>query len=176
MVACLAVLLSIAGCKTGGKLARVDASMILPESAARMQLEEKQVFMMPSEIEAPAPAFPVDYSIKDVDITVCAEFVVSAQGEVAEIRQIDDENECASPDSAFGRAFFSEVRSALSRWSYFAGAVCTFEIDEAECEGKEAILTPSSVRLAYRFHFLATKGKKSVRARMSGERQSSGAK
>lgn len=104
-----------------------------------------------------------------MDVTVCAEFVVSAEGEVSDIRQIFDEEGCEPAGSIPGRAIFPEVRSALSRWSYFAGAICTFEVDEGECEGQGAKMTPFPVRLAYRFRFLVSNGRKSVQAGKSSE-------
>ena len=173
IVACLGVCIALFGCKAGSKLSRVDASMILPASAARMRLEERQIFLMPSEIESPVPAFPSGYSGKDMDATVCAEFVVSAEGEVSDIRQISDEEGCEPDTSIQGRTLFSEVRGALSRWSYFAGAICTFEIDEGECERQGAKMTPSAVRLAYRFRFFVLNGKKSVQTRKSSKPGSS---
>ncbi|MFT4179018.1 MAG: hypothetical protein QM612_06065 [Thermomonas sp.] len=164
IVVCIAILLALSSCKTGSKLARVDASIILPESASRMQLEKTQVFFMPNEIESPAPVFPADYPDNDADVTVCAGFVVSAEGEVVNIHQITDEWGCEPEDSIPGRALYPEVQSALSRWSYFAGTICTFEVDESECDGPDARLTPTAVRLAYRFRFLMSNGKKSVQA------------
>lgn len=167
VVVCLGIFFALVGCKSGSTLARVDASMILPEGAARMKLEEKQVFLMPSEIESPAPAFPAGYSSKDMDVTVCAEFVVSAEGDVSSIRQLSEGEGCEPSNSMMGRAIFPEVQLALSRWSYFAGAICTFEVNKSECDGPDAKLMPTPVRLAYRFRFLISHGKKLVQASVS---------
>ena len=151
----------ISGCATHG---RVDKNMILPDSAPRVVLESHQAFLIPTPIETPLPEFPENTRKNLADTTICASFAVSADGEVSDIQPLDQAEDCVAQDSAEAQLLYPQVRSALARWSFFGGAICSYEKSEAECDQADAKLQPTAVRLAYRFRFAMVNGKRSVQA------------
>lgn len=159
----LAVLVaaSSAGCKSAG---RVDAGMILPPPAERLEVKRNEVFIMATQIERVLPVYPeLPKGMRPKLVEVCAEFVIREDGAVDSIRQIQPGPDCEPLGSATGEQFYPAVERALQQWTFFSAGLCTYAMDASECDSNDAAITPLPVRLAYRFRFEFIKGRGSVR-------------
>lgn len=170
----VALVLLLAGCthaEVRDSRRQVGLEMILPPSAEQVRLKEKEVFLLPSPIEADLPAYP-DATIDAPTVIVCAEIVVSEEGSVASVSQIDNAQSCERTGSDLSAKFMPSVVAALRAWSFAAAAICRYETAETECADNDgaghAPLTPVAVRLAYKIEFVQSNGVKSVRKREIG--------
>lgn len=136
--------------------------MVIPESAAHVELQSKQRFFAPIPIDAPLPDFPVGYLSADKRIVICSELVVSEDGVVTSDAQIDDAPGCEMVTSKESRSLYPLVQHAVHRWQYFGAAICDYELDESECDEPNARLSPVAVKLAYKFTFSTTQNHHSV--------------
>lgn len=150
----------LAGCasRQGG---RVERELVLPPGVARYALETHQRFLMAVPIEDPSPAFPAAAPPDAERGAVCAEFVVDAGGAVGEVA-IEPHDGCEEATPASVAAYGPAVADALTRWRYFAAAVCTFPATVApddECRAAGVRIEPVAVRLRYRFVFEPATGR-----------------
>lgn len=162
--ACLLAAANFSGCSTRHAIQRksVGTEMIIPEGADRAIVEQKQRFFMPSPINSALPEFPESPNGTASNLVICAEVVINTEGSVDSVTQITPEPSCGPPSSVVSNPFFAEVRSTVSRWSFIAAGVCTFVNDEAKCDGRDAVIAPVAVKLAYRFIFTTESGKQVV--------------
>lgn len=161
----LTLIVLAAGCKTTGESftrTGVEKNMILPSSAQRTELETQQKFLMPVPINDSLPAFPLGYSSDNSDVTICADFVVTAEGLVEMVSPVSDHEGCESIESEAFATLFDEVKAALLTWTFFGAAICNFKTDEGECDAPDAQVTPTAVKLAYKFRFNVRSGRQSV--------------
>jgi hypothetical protein len=155
--------LAMCGCATRATT-NVDRRMILPPGAPMLEVEDNQRLLAPAIIDAPSPAYPeIAAAAVPATVVVCIELVVGAEGEVASVRQFAPEPDCQPPVSAASALFFPPVAAAVQRWSFFGAAICTVAVEEAECDGEDAVVQAVPVTLAYRFVF--TRDKDGARVR-----------
>ncbi|TWT19332.1 hypothetical protein FQY83_13330 [Luteimonas marina] len=161
------VIAALAGCASTERA--VGKRMILPPSAARMTLEDRQAFLMAVPIEAPLPTYPQDDARGDGMTEVCVEFIVGEQGAVTEATPAYGVDSCAAqPHPAFVAAAVDAVR----RWTFFGAAVCEFPEGverTADCSGEDVVVRPVAIRLMYAFSFERRGGKARVGARPSDD-------
>jgi hypothetical protein len=148
----------LVACSSGGQKRElstlVDRQLVLPQSADRYENKDKQVFLLPTPIDSPMPIYPVALADRlNQDVVVCAEITISEDGEVSSVHEIQMDAECSSPASDASQALFPLVTEAVRRWTYFAGGSCTYQSNEAECDGADAKIDPLAVKLSYKFKF-----------------------
>lgn len=156
--------LLIAGCVSNTPVESrptVGMSMILPNAAERMNVREKQVFLMPSPIEADLPVYPAA-APPSPTVSICAEIVVNEDGAVESAKQIESSPHCALLTSDASKHFGGAVLDAVRTWTFAAAAICHYERKQEECDGDGAKLQVVPVKLAYRFEFSNNRGAKSV--------------
>lgn len=152
---------TLSGCATQRPTTRsVDTAMILPAGAERTRMKPGEKFLMPVPVESPSPRFPE--AATQPAVHICVEIVVSEEGLVGPVRQIDTSPDCESPGSEASAMFFPPVREAVETWTYFGAALCEYATDESQCDQGFARLTPVAVKLAYRFEFSQAKGTRRV--------------
>ena len=152
---------TLSGCATQRPDTRsVDTAMILPAGAERTRMKPGEKFLMPAPIESASPRFPE--AAKQANVNVCVEVVVSEEGLVGPVRQIDTAPDCEATGSEASAMFFPAVREAVETWTYFGAALCEYTTGESQCEQGTARLTPVPVKLAYRFEFSQAKGTRRV--------------
>lgn len=143
-------LMMLAACASQGYRQHVDRGMILPFSAARLDVQTNQKFIMAVPIKDKMPVFPS--RTKQASATICIEFVVTSDGRVRDAVQIDNAPDCEHI-SELTQPFASEAIRAVSEWTFFGAAICEFVEAESECDTATANLRPVSIKLAYRFSF-----------------------
>lgn len=158
---------AIAGCAT--RSASVDHRMLLPQAGARHELAPTQLFVMPVTLAAPEPAFPV---VADepapVEIVVCAEVWLSADGEVTRVAPFDGAQDCADGTAPRARAYAQSVADALRRWEFTPAMICEFppqaldKRERGDCTGPGVVVRRVPVRLDYAFTFSSTEGRHRV--------------
>jgi hypothetical protein len=139
----------------------VEKGMILPEGAQQTELKANQKFLMAAPIENRMPAFP-KAPVQQAETTICVEFIVSEDGRAGSVHQIDTAPGCEKIENSASRIFFPAVRTAVESWTYFGSALCDYEVSEGECEQGTAKLTPLAIKLAYKFSFTQSNGKRGV--------------
>lgn len=149
-------LLLATGCAS--QVGRVDREMVLPPAAERHALEDRQRFLMAVPVSDPMPVFPEDLRLR-TQAVVCASFVVDADGNTNDISTAEAGPGCvgsAGIDAAQHARLREAVEHALSQWTWFGAAVCTFP-DEVEpddaCRNEGVAVRPVPLRLDYRFVF-----------------------
>lgn len=131
--------------------------MILPLGAKVAQERRGEKILAPGIIEAPLPSFPP--GIKgDVEARICVELVVTVEGNVGAVAQVDDFPSCQPLGSALSRTFFPPVADAVSGWQFFSGGRCRYVHDEGECRRAGAAIERMPMKLAYSFHFSRSDG------------------
>lgn len=159
---CLFILIGMTASGCASRKDFVDKMMILPANSSYVEVERNQRFIMAIPINNPTPEFPLDGPGELTDATICSRFVVTEDGRVRDIEQIDDAPNCMMLGSKRGEVFMGQVRKALEQWTYFGAAICEFEISEDECRDGRGYLRPLSIRLAYRFNFTTKNGGRAV--------------
>jgi hypothetical protein len=159
--------IAAAGCAT--RSASVDHRMLLPEAGARHELAPMQVFVMPVTLAAPEPAFPVVVDAGEpVEVVVCAEIWLSADGDVTRVAPFDGAPDCAAGAEPRAQAYAQSVADALRRWEFTPAMICEFPpqlVDKRErgdCTGPEVAVRRVPVRLDYAFTFSSRNGRKQV--------------
>jgi len=140
---------------------QVSSGMILPKSAERIEVAERQLFVMATPIETPTPTYPAG-SVASGQHAVCVEFVVRADGTVDSIRRIEGHVGCEVLEAPQLSPFLDSVTQTVHKWTFFGAALCNYQNAEAECESLDAQLRPIDIKLAYRFVFTMSNGKRSV--------------
>jgi hypothetical protein len=167
MLAVVTLSIAAAGCAT--RSASVDHRMLLPEAGARHELAPMQVFVMPVTLAAPEPAFPVVVDAGEpVEVVVCAEIWLSADGDVTRVAPFDGAPDCAAGAEPRAQAYAQSVADALRRWEFTPAMICEFPpqlVDKRErgdCTGPEVAVRRVPVRLDYAFTFSSRNGRKQV--------------
>ncbi len=158
---------SLAACATGS--ASVGHRMLLPDTGARHDIASTQLFVMPVTLAAPEPAFPaVAEAAKAIDVTVCAEVWLSADGDITRIAPFDGAPECADGASPQAQPYAQSVVAALQHWEFTPAMVCEFPPErldkraQGDCTGSEVTLRRVPVRLNYAFTFSSRDGRRRV--------------
>ncbi|MGV8931457.1 MAG: hypothetical protein ACOH1R_05015 [Luteimonas sp.] len=169
IVQCVVATLALVtpGCAT--RSASVDHRMLLPEAGVQHVVTATQFFVMPMTLSAPEPVFPdVADPGATVEIVVCAEIWLSADGEISRIAPLDAAPGCASGAATGAQAYAESVVAALQRWEFSPAMICEFPpqaIDKRErgdCTGGEVIVRRVPVRLDYAFTFSSRNGRTRV--------------
>ncbi|WP_051175948.1 hypothetical protein [Luteimonas mephitis] len=166
-LAAVALSIVVAGCAS--RSASVDHRMLLPEAGARHELAPTQLFVMPVTLAAPEPAFPAgaDAGVP-VEVVVCAEVWLSADGDVTRVAPFDGTPDCAAGTQPRSLAYAQSVAEALRRWEFTPAMICEFppqSLDKRErgdCTGPEVTVRRVPVRLDYAFTFNSRNGRKRV--------------
>lgn len=157
-LAVIVIAVALAGCAAGRTNRAVESGMILPDGAQQTEIKAKQKFLMATPIVERMPDFP-SVAVQQDETIVCVGFVVTEEGEVSSVDQIDSAPGCEPVGSMASRAFLPEVRSAVESWAFFGAAICDYDASEDECDAVGARLTPMAIRLAYRFTFTQSNGR-----------------
>jgi hypothetical protein len=167
MLAVVTLSIAAAGCAT--RSASVDHRMLLPEAGARHELAPMQVFVMPVTLAAPEPAFPVVVDAGEpVEVVVCAEIWLSADGDVTRVAPFDGAPDCAAGAEPRAQAYAQSVADALRRWEFTPAMICEFppqlveKRERGDCTGPEVAVRRVPVRLDYAFTFSSRNGRKRV--------------
>jgi len=160
-------MLAAAGCAT--RSTSVDHRMLLPETGARHEVTTTQFFVMPMTLASPEPAFPdVADAVGTVEVVVCTEIWLSADGEITRIAPFDAAPGCTPGADARTQAYAQSVAAALQRWEFTPAMICEFppqSIDKrgrGDCTGPEVAVRRVPVRLDYAFTFSSRNGRRQV--------------
>lgn len=159
------VLVAATGCAT--RSTHVGHRMLLPQGGDRVELESRELFVMPIALASPEPVFP-ETAGGSVEVEVCAEIWLSADGEVTRVAPFDASPECArGADPAF-HDYARAVDAALRRWEFTPAMICGFPPElqamreAGDCRGPEITVRRVPVRLNYAFTFSSRDGKRRV--------------
>lgn len=153
------------------RVQRVEREMVLPPFAQVHKVDTNQRFLMAAPIEDPDPVYPARAALRGV-LQLCAAFVVTAEGGIADVAIDQQGDNCADPDDPATAPFETAVRAALQRWRYFGAAVCTFPDggdpdSDPRCEGPDVRVDPVPIRLRYVFAFSSERGGRVSRTQAS---------
>lgn len=139
---------------------RVDHALLLQAGQPQYQMDDLSLFVMPSELEAPSPAFPSGVAPGDLAaLAVCVEVWLDDAGEVSRLFPARGGEGCPKQVDAQAGAFEQAVVQAMRGWRFSAAAICRFpehlraQRERGDCRGKEIELTHVPVRLTYAFTF-----------------------
>ncbi|MDQ2701557.1 MAG: hypothetical protein M3Y70_01815 [Pseudomonadota bacterium] len=162
----------LAACAT--RVAKVDHHVILQPGTVQHELNAFELFVMPMELEAPLPAFPVAYAKGDLaPMVVCAEVWLDANGDANRVAPLQQEPDCPARADARTMAFEQAVVVALQHWMWGPARICRFpanlreQMERGDCTGNEVDVVRVPVRLAYAFTFERSNGRVSVQASSS---------
>ena len=148
---------------------RVDHALLLPPGQPQYQMDERSLFVMPSEIVSPAPAFPPGVAAGDVaPLTVCVEAWLDETGDITRLASLRGSDGCPGQADARATPYDEAVVRAMRAWSFSAAAICHFpehlraQRERGDCRGSEIALTHVPVRLTYAFTFERRAGKSRV--------------
>lgn len=143
--------------------------MLLPGTEARHALAPTELFVMPVTLAAPEPAFPgVAEGARAIDVTVCAEVWLSADGEITRIAPFEAAPECAGGTDPQVQPYAQSVADALQRWEFTPAMICEFPPElghkraQGDCTGPEVLVRRVPVRLNYAFTFSIRDGRRRV--------------
>lgn len=163
----MALVISASGCAT--RFANIDHRMLLPQGGDQIELQSQQLFVMPIALAQPQPAFPPqEAGAAPVEVTVCAELWLSADGDVARVLPFDDAPDCASKDDADASGYAQAAAEALRHWEFTPAMICDFppqaldKRERGDCTGPEIEVRRVPVRLDYAFTFSSRDGRRSV--------------
>lgn len=154
-----------AGCAT--RIASVDQRMLMPDTAARYVMDERQVFVWPAPLRNPPPGFPPgDTRDSLAPTTLCAGIVVSDAGVVEQVTPLHDHEDCA-PSNAAPADLQAAVLEQLRTWRFEPAAICTFAdaasaTSSTGCDGGDVEVERVAVSLAYAFTFEMREGEGQV--------------
>lgn len=162
------------------RIAKVDHQLILQPAQARYQLDNLELFVMPMELEAPPPGFPVAYAQGDLaPLVVCAEVWLDTHGDITRVAPLHQEPDCPARTDPRTAAFEQAVVAKLQQWLWGPARICRFpehlreQYERGDCTGNDVDIVPVPVRLAYAFTFQRSAGRASVgSARLAGRRRS----
>lgn len=153
------------GCAT--RSSSVDHRMLLPQGGDRVELESRELFVMPVALASPEPVFPAA-AAGSVEVEVCAEIWLSADGDVTRVAPFHATPECAQGADPAVRDYAQAVDAALRRWEFTPAMICEFppELlamrDEGDCRGPDITVRRVPVRLNYAFTFSSRDGTRRV--------------
>jgi hypothetical protein len=148
---------------------RVDHALLQPAGQPQYQMDDLSLFVMPSELDSPAPAFPPGVAAGDVaPVTVCVEAWLDAAGDISRLAPLHGSDGCPGQADAEVASYEDSVMHAMQAWSFSAAAICHFpehlraQRERGDCRGREIVLTHVPVRLTYAFTFERHAGKAQV--------------
>ena len=175
-MAALVLAVAATGCAT--RSTSVDHRMLLPPGGDRVELESLELFVMPIALASPEPVFPgAEATAAAVEVEICAEIWLSAEGDVTRVAPFHATPECAQGADPAMRDYARAVGDALQRWEFTPAMICEFppqllaKRDEGDCRGSEVTVRRVPVRLNYAFTFSSRDGRRRVgvaRQRASG--------
>src|SRR3546814_4581172 len=122
---------------------------------------------MPIALASPEPVFPeTDAAAATIDVEVCAEIWLSADGDVTRFAPFHATPECAQGADPAVRDYAQAVGDALRRWEFTPAMICEFppellaRRDEGDCRGPEVTVRRVPVRLNYAFTFSSRDGRR----------------
>ncbi len=146
----------------------VEGNLIVPESSARMNLQDNQL-VIPGRLSNPevTPAYPPALLALGLpEQTVCIGFVVGVDGSVSGVRPLYATADCPPTADDTRPEFLAATVAAVSQWDYFSYIRCTFPPgtpDAQKCNGEGTTAEQVAVSLAYRFSFSVRDGVGMVR-------------
>jgi len=161
----LVLAIAATGCATRSK--NVGHRMLLPQGGDQVELASRELFVMPVALASPEPVFP-EAAAASVDVEVCAEIWLSADGDVTRVVPFHDAPGCAPDGDPAVRDYAQAVGDALRRWEFTPAMICEFppellaQRDEGNCTGPEVSVRRVPVRLNYAFTFSSRDGKRRV--------------
>jgi hypothetical protein len=163
----MAIVLAGTGCATHG--ASVGHRMLPPGDGARHEIAPTQFFVMPMALAAPEPVYPaiVDTTAA-LEVVVCTEIWLSADGEITRIVPLDDAPGCSPGTDTGLQAYAQSVATALEGWEFTPAMICEFppqapdKRGRGDCTGPEVTVRRVPVRLDYAFTFSNRNGRKQV--------------
>jgi len=150
---------------------RVERARVLPPSAQTRAIASNQRFVMAAPIEDPDPVYPAGVQL-DGTLQLCTTFVVTADGEVADVAFDRESSACAEPGTPASAPFEHAIGTTLEQRRYFAAAVCTFPDgndpeSDPRCDGAGVRMAPVPIRLRDVFTFSSGRGGRVSRAQAS---------
>jgi len=161
----LVLAIAATGCAT--RSTHIDHRMLLPQGGDRVELESRELFVMPIALASPEPVFP-ETAAASVDVEVCAEIWLSADGDVTRVAPFHDASGCAPDGDPAVRDYAQAVGDALRRWEFTPAMICEFppellaQRDEGNCTCPEVSVRRVPVRLNYAFTFNSRDGRRRV--------------
>jgi hypothetical protein len=165
-LAVIALAMIATSCAT--RSAIVGHRMLLPEVGARHEVAPTQFFVMPIALASAEPVFPeITGAVEAIEITVCAEIWLSAEGNITRVAPFHDTEECADirPTAS---PYQQSVSEALQRWEFTPAMICEFppqaldKRERGDCTGPEVEVRRVPVRLDYAFTFSSRDGRRRV--------------
>ena len=158
----LALMVS-SGCAT--RTGNVDQRMLLPDGAARYEMEPHQAFVFPLPLDNPAPVFPAGTTLREMPATtVCVAFIVDVQGVTSEVRPLEQ----AGCERGAPVAHLHDVAMvAVASWRFSPAMFCEYpdaatrdrDWNGTGCAGTRVQARTVPVSLAYAFTFEVRDGK-----------------
>jgi hypothetical protein len=165
----LVLLLACSSCATQNR--SVEQRMLMPPSAARYQMEDTQLFLMPIALHADPPDASILSGVQSLaPTTLCAELIVTADGGVEGVAPLADSDPCAAADAGALSLMRQRLEAHLSGWRFEPAAICQFADAQAKaqadgtCIGEGVQRTEVAVRLAYAFTFEVRNGRRRMEA------------
>lgn len=150
---------------------RVDYALVQQANQPQYRMDELTLFVMPSELASPPPAFPADVAPGDVaPVTVCVEVWLDAAGEIVRLGPARGSEGCPGHGDAAPTSYERASIQAMRAWSFSAAAICHFpahlraQHERGDCRGSEVALEHVPVRLTYAFTFERQAGRAQVAA------------
>lgn len=141
----------------------VNAELLVPEAAERMQLQANQIFVL-GDLNNPdvSPEYPAQLlPLRLPDQPICVRFVVNRDGSVSDVVPVYGVNGCPSSQGDARSEFFAATLAAVSRWDFYSSVRCTFPPgtpDRDKCSGPGTTAEQVAITLAYRFVFSVRDG------------------
>jgi hypothetical protein len=148
---------------------RVDHTLLLQAGQPRYEMDELTLFVMPMELDSPAPMFPPGIAAGDVaPVTVCVEAWIDDAGDVSRLVPARGGDGCPKQADAQVAPFEQAAVQAMHAWSFSAAAICRFperlraQRERGDCRGSDVELVHVPVRLTYAFTFERHAGRAQV--------------
>src|SRR3546814_17566301 len=102
--------------------------MLVPQGGDRVGRESRELFVMPIALASPEPVFPeTDAAAATIDVEVCAEIWLSADGDVTRVAPSHATPECAQGADPAVRDYAQAVCGARRRGAFTPAMVCRLE-------------------------------------------------
>jgi len=163
----MALCVAIAGCATG--TSHVGQRLILPDGAARYEMQPHQAFAFP-QLDNPPPSLPADDALRDLPpTTICVGFAIDEEGRVGRPMPLAQDG-CLDPQQA--PVLRDAALQAVAQWRYRPAMLCEYADAAARdrdwtgngCAGDAVRASAVPVSLAYAFTFEARRGRVEVRS------------
>ena len=163
-LAAAALVLATGACAT--RTAGVEQRMIEPAGTSRHAIADNQAFVYPIPLVHAPPGFPPGEPRELPPTTLCASFVVAADGSVRDVAMLAEPG--CSVDGPPGLR--DAVVDAVKAWRFEPGAFCDYpdaatrnrDWNRTGCAGAVDGVRPVAVTLAYAFTFEVRNGRPRV--------------